>query len=88
MLFKKNYDGVFLRCLEKYDVDKVLSELHDGPAGGQFLGYTTAHKILSVGYHFPTLFKYPHAYARKCKEFHRLARKKKKIDFPLQPITI
>jgi hypothetical protein len=32
----KNYYGVFLRCLEKKDVDKVLSELHDGLANGNF----------------------------------------------------
>jgi hypothetical protein len=33
MLCRKNYDGVYLRCLEKEDVDKVLFELHDGPTG-------------------------------------------------------
>ena len=33
VLFKKNYDGVLLRCLEKEDAKKVMSELHDGPAG-------------------------------------------------------
>ena len=34
VLFRKNYDGVLLRCLEKEDAKKVMSELHDGPTGG------------------------------------------------------
>ena len=33
VLFKKNYDSVLLRCLEKTKAEKVLQELHDGPAG-------------------------------------------------------
>ena len=36
VLFRKNYDGVFLRCLEQEDAKKVVVELHDGPVGGHF----------------------------------------------------
>jgi hypothetical protein len=50
VLFKKNYDSMLLRCLEKQEVDKVLFDLHDGPAGGHFIGDTTTHKILRAGY--------------------------------------
>jgi hypothetical protein len=46
VLFRVNYDGVFLRCLEHEDADKVLKELHDGPAGGHFARNTITHKIL------------------------------------------
>ena len=34
VLFRINYDYVLLRCLEKSEAEKVLQELHDGPAGG------------------------------------------------------
>jgi hypothetical protein len=63
-LFRRNYDGVLLRCLEKQDADKVLKELHDGLTGGNFAGETTTHKILRVGYYWPTVFKDAHAYSR------------------------
>jgi hypothetical protein len=63
ILFKKNYDGVLLRCLERQDVDKVLRDKHDGPFGGHFSRDTTAHMVLRVGYYYPTLFKYSHAYS-------------------------
>ena len=46
ILFRKNYDGVLLRCLEKEYAKKVMIDLHDGPAGGHFSGDTTTHKIL------------------------------------------
>ena len=65
VLFRKNYDAILLRCLEKPDAEKVMQELHDGPAGGHFGGNTTSHKILYAGYYWPTLFKDAHEYARK-----------------------
>ena len=66
VIFKKNYDGVFLRCLEREDASIIVKELHDGPAGGHYSGDTTAHKIFIAGYYYPIFFKYAHAYARKC----------------------
>lgn len=49
ILFRRNYDYVLLRCLEKTEAEKVLQELHDGPVGGHFRGNTIAHKILHAG---------------------------------------
>jgi hypothetical protein len=49
-LFRKNYDNVFLRCLEKPDVDKVLAQLHDGPAGGYFGGEMNYSQDSQDGY--------------------------------------
>ena len=57
LLFINNYIDVFLRCVEKYDVDKLLVELHDGPVGGHFGGEIMAHKILRASYYWPTLFR-------------------------------
>eukprot|EP00253_Pinus_taeda_P030545 PITA_30545 len=62
VLFKKNYDSILLRCLEKTETQKVLQELYDGPAGGHFGADTTAHKIIHAGYYWPTLFRDTHEY--------------------------
>ena len=51
ILLEKIYDGVFLRCLEKVDSDTFLLELHDKATSGNFVGETTTHKILKVGYY-------------------------------------
>ena len=51
VFLRKNYNGFFLRCLERKDANKSVVEVHDGPAGGHFSGDTTTHKILRVGYY-------------------------------------
>ena len=56
MIFHLNYHGVFLRCLEKEDVESMLKELHDGHVRGHFAGETMTHNILRVGYYWPTIF--------------------------------
>ena len=66
VLFRKNYDGFFIKCLEREDASKIVKELHDERAGGHYSGDTIAHKILRAGYYWPTLFKDSHSYARKC----------------------
>ena len=65
VLFRKNYDSILLRFLEKTEAKKVLQELHDGSTGGHFGGDTTAHKIIHAGYYWRTLFKDTHDYVRK-----------------------
>jgi hypothetical protein len=88
VLFRRNYDSILLRCLEKTEAQKVLQELHDGPAGGHFGGDTTAHKIIHAGYYWPTLFKDAHDYVRKCKICQTASGRQRKPAFPLQPVNI
>lgn len=88
ILFWQNYDNVLLRCLEKDDVDHILTKLHDSPAGGHFSGETTTHKVLRVGYYWPTLFRDAHAHARKCQICQVNASREKRHAFPLHPVTV
>eukprot|EP00253_Pinus_taeda_P016169 PITA_16169 len=88
VLFKKNYDSILLRCLEKTKAQKVLQELHDRPAGGHFGGDTTAHKIIHAGYYWPTLFRDAHEYVRKCLNCQTSSGRQRKPAFPLQPVNI
>jgi hypothetical protein len=88
VLFRINYDGVHLRCIKCEDPYKVLKELHDGPTGGNFPRNTTTHKILRVGYCWPTLFKDTHTYARNCKTYQMSTGKEKRAVVPLQPMTV
>ena len=88
ILFRKNYDGVLLRCLEKEDAKKVMIDLHDGPTRGHFSGDTTAHKILRAGYYWPTLFKDAHAHVQKCDVCQRCGGRQPKAAAPLKPVMI
>ena len=62
--------------------------MDDGAARGHLSGYTTDHKILQVSYYFPTLFKYSHAYTRKCDVCQRSGGRVLKVVGPLQPVII
>jgi hypothetical protein len=62
VLFHKNFDSVLMRCLERDEAEKVLSELHAGEAGGNFGGDTTAHKVLRLGTIGPHCSKMPMHY--------------------------
>jgi hypothetical protein len=77
-----------MRCLEKDKAEKVLLELHAGEAGGNFGGDTTAHKVLRVGYYWPTLFRDSHALCRKCAIFQKAFGRLQKPTFPLQPVLV
>eukprot|EP00253_Pinus_taeda_P015330 PITA_15330 len=88
VLFRKNYDSILLGCLEKLEAQKVLQELHDGPAGGHFGANTTSQKIIHAGYYWPTLFRDTHEYVRKCRNCQISSGRQRKPAFPLQPVNI
>jgi hypothetical protein len=88
VLFRINYDGVLIICLEREDTYKVLKEIHDGPAGGHFAGNTTAHKILGADYYWPTLFKDALTHARNCKTCQMSTGREKREAVPLQPMVV
>ena len=87
-LYRKIYDGIWLRCLEKDDVDHVLKEMHNILAGGHYGGETTTHKILRAGYYWPTVFRDLHAYTRKCKVCQTVVGRERKPVVPLKPVMI
>jgi hypothetical protein len=88
ILFRKFFDEILMRCLERDEADKVLSELHAGEVGGHFGGDTTAHKVLTTGYYWPTLFKDAHTLCRKCVIFQKASGRVQKVAFPLQPVSV
>ena len=65
-----------------------MQELHGRPAGGHFGADTTAHKIIHVGYYWPTLFRDTHEYVRKCRSCQISNGRQRKPAFPLQPVNI
>jgi hypothetical protein len=62
--------------------------MHDGPAGGHFLGDTTTHNILRVGYHWPTLFTDAHAYSQRCKACQKYVGREYKVVVPLHHVVV
>jgi hypothetical protein len=88
ILFRNNYDGVLLICLERQDVDNFLKDIHDGPFSGHFSGDTMAHKVLRVGYYWPTLFKDAHAYSRSCETCQKVVGREHNVSLTLQHVAV
>ncbi|MDF3686162.1 hypothetical protein [Enterobacter hormaechei] len=45
ILFRRDFNGTLLRCIEEDQAERMIKELHDGPDGGHFSARTTAIKI-------------------------------------------
>ena len=54
-LYKRSYDGIYLRCLKKEEAKKVIEEIHQGIYGPHMNGRMLAKKILRIGYYWNTM---------------------------------
>ena len=54
-LYKRNHDGVLLRCVDKNEASKIIEEMHEGSFGTHSSGHTMAKKILRAGYYWSTM---------------------------------
>ena len=55
-LYWKDPGGVILNCLLEEEAKENMQEFHKGDCGGHLCWKTTAHKILRVGFYWPTFF--------------------------------
>ena len=87
-LYWKDPAWIFLKCLDRSEVDAVTAELHGGAYWGHKYWKATTFKILRVGYYWPTCFTYLYFQVKSCIEFHKFAGKDKSQSLPLKPIVV
>jgi hypothetical protein len=66
ILFKINYDGILLRCIDENQAQELIRDFYEGICGGHFSPTSIAHKIIRVGFYWPSIFKESYAMIRKC----------------------
>ncbi|XP_058746759.1 uncharacterized protein LOC131619709 [Vicia villosa] len=49
VLYKRNFDSVLLRCVDRHEAAKIMQEVHEGSFGTHASGHTMARKILRAG---------------------------------------
>ena len=86
ILFRRDLNGVLLRCINPNQTDRMIKEFHDGPDGGHFLARTKTMKIMRVGYYWPTLFIDYHEHVRKCDNHALFLGKQRLVALPFHPI--
>ena len=78
MLYKKGFSQPYLRCLAPDETNYVLREVHEGACGNHLGARSLVHKIVRVGYYWPTIQADAKAYVKVCDQCQR-------FNIPKQP---
>jgi hypothetical protein len=70
----------YVRDDEFYD---LLKDFHDGPCGGHFDDKRIGHKILRMGYFWPTIFQDEKKYVQACDNCQRMGQPNHRDEMPL-----
>ena len=66
-LYRRSYDGVYLRCFKKEEPETVMEEVYQGICGSHMNGRMLAKKILRIGHYWN---KMEIDYVEYVKSFH------------------
>ncbi|CAL9004724.1 unnamed protein product [Prunus brigantina] len=72
ILYRRSFEGLFLRCLGEEDTSKAMEEAHSGICGAHQSGPKLYFQIKRMGYYWPTMVKDCMDYVKKCQacQFH------------------
>ncbi|XP_058763854.1 uncharacterized protein LOC131637289 [Vicia villosa] len=85
ILYKRNYDLVLLRCVDKQEADALMKEIHEGTFGTHASGHTMARKILRAGYYWLTMETDCYHYTKTC---HKCQIYADKMHVPPTPLNV
>ncbi|GKV11060.1 hypothetical protein SLEP1_g22346 [Rubroshorea leprosula] len=57
VLYKRSFSLFLLRCLNHYEVEYALREVHEDVSGSHIGARTLAHKVLKQLYYWPNMYK-------------------------------
>ncbi|XP_028208435.1 uncharacterized protein LOC114391656 [Glycine soja] len=66
VLYKRNFDMVLLRCVDKQEAEFLMHEVHEGSFGTHPNGHAMARKLLRAGYYWMSMETDCCKHARKC----------------------
>eukprot|EP00253_Pinus_taeda_P020172 PITA_20172 len=84
-LFHTGLDQEIRRCIGEDQIYDVLKACHDGPFGGRFADKRTTHKVLRMGYYWPSIFKDAKKYVRAYYSCQRMGQPNHRDEMPLNP---
>lgn len=85
ILYKRNYDPVLLRCVDKHKAYMIIKAIHEGCEGVHANGHVMAKKILKAGYYWTTMEIDYYNYVRMC---HKCQTYADKVHVPLTPLNV
>ena len=84
VLYKRGFSQPYLRCLAPDEVNYVLREVHEGACGNHSGAKSLIHKVVRVGYYWPTVQVDAKAYVKACDKCQRFSNVSKQ---PLEYLT-
>ncbi|KAL0434028.1 UNVERIFIED_CONTAM: hypothetical protein Slati_2737100 [Sesamum latifolium] len=71
-LYRRSFEGIFLRCLSDDEKDQAMEEAHSGVCGAHQSGPKLHFRIKRMDYYWPTMVKDCIDYAKRCQacQFH------------------
>jgi transposase InsO family protein len=85
VLYKRNFDMVLLRCVDRHEADMLMQEMHEGSFGTHAGGHAMSKKLLRAGYYWMTMESDCFKYARKC---HKCQIYADKVHVPPSPLNV
>ena len=88
ILYNRGFSRLYRRCLVLEEADYVLREVHKGICRNYSESWSLVHKLIRVGYYWPTIQKDAHVYVKaydKCQKFGNLI---KQPTEELTPMTV
>ncbi|XP_031095101.1 uncharacterized protein LOC115999386 [Ipomoea triloba] len=73
-LYRRSYGRPLMRCLNSFEADLVMTELHSGICSAHQGGRSLARRIMLIGYYWPSIQIDCEALAKKCKSCQRFAK--------------
>jgi len=83
-LFHTGDDLQIQRCVREDEIYDILKEGHDKPYGGDFVDHRTGHKILQMGYYWPSIFRDSKKYVQTCDSYQRMGKPGQADEIPLK----
>ncbi|GKV50197.1 hypothetical protein SLEP1_g56910 [Rubroshorea leprosula] len=68
VLYKRSFSLLLRRCLNPYEVEYALKEVHEGVCGSHVGPRTLAHKVLRQGYYWPNMYKDATQFVQRCQK--------------------
>ena len=68
VLYKRGFSRPYLRCLIPEEADYVMREVHEGVYRNHSRSRSLVHKLILVGYYWPTMQKDAIAYVKACEK--------------------
>ncbi|XP_058758232.1 uncharacterized protein LOC131631452 [Vicia villosa] len=66
VLYKRNFDMVLLRCVDRHEADMLMHEVHEGSFGTHSNGHAMSKKILRAGYYWLTMEYDCYKHVKRC----------------------